>query len=160
MMKGEATAFTPQERLFHLRPVFTMRHRPRSGLLEMAPWVDVLLLLLMIFIAQTAVLRKPGVAISLPSVAPNTAVPYTAQVLTAMTDGMFFFADQRLDEGALTALLRDAAARDSGGTLLIEADSALSHQSVMRIYALAVEAGWKNVVLATRADDPVEQVDP
>lgn len=159
-MSSPVVESSPRDRLFHLRPVFTMRYKARSGLLEIAPWADVFMLLLMIFIAHTAVLRKPGVSINLPAVSPNTAVPYAAQVLTALEDDVFFFDDRQMDRNGLAVELRESLARDASGTLLIEADTRLSYQSVMRVYTLAVEAGWKNIVLATRTDDPAGQGSP
>lgn len=160
MSTPDVSAEAARDALFHLRPVFRMRSQPRSGLIEIAPWVDVVLLLVLVFIAHTAVIRKPGIKISMPAALATAAVPYDARVLTALRDGTFFFADQRMDQGQLADFLREGAEQDRSATLLIEADDELSHQAVMNIYNLAVESGWATIVLATRADSAPGRVSP
>lgn len=154
---NHTVSVNPREKLFHLRPVFRMRERNGGGLLEFAPWVDVVMLSLMIFISATALVRKPGVELVLPEAAPNIGARYDARVLTAMPDGSFYFDDQRLARAGLAAALSASARHHQELGLIIEADAALPHQAVMDVYALAVKSGWTKITMATRPESIINQ---
>lgn len=139
-----------RDRLFHLRRQFRPLQRSAGGLLETAPWIDVVLLLLLFVITQSATLKKPGLQVNLPEARAATGARYDARVLTIPQDGVYFFADERVSWAALGDRLREAAEASPGGELVIEADESLSHGSLTGIYNLAVDTGWKRVVLATR----------
>jgi len=141
-----------QERLFHLSRQFRPRQRAAGGLLEIAPWIDVVLVMLLFFITQSATLKKPGLQVDLPYARPNTGARYDAHVLTVPQDGVFFFADQRVPWAMLGDRLRETVEREPGAELILEADASLSHRTLIGIYNLAVDAGWKHIVLATRMD--------
>lgn len=139
-----------KEQLFHLRPTFRMRYRPVGGLLEVAPWINAVLLLMMFFMAMSGTMKKPGLMIELPVAASNAGARYDASMLSITRDGRYFFDDERMGREQLAYRLRDAARARPGGELIIEADSALSHQEAMDMFNIASEAGWKKILVATR----------
>jgi len=144
-----------KNRLFHLRSHFRPTQRSAGGLLETAPWVDVVLLFLLFVITQSATLKKPGLQVNLPVANSTAGARYDAQVLTIPREGVFFFDDERVSWAELTERLRKAAEQSPGLELIIEADESLSHKTLTRIYNIAVDAGWKQVVLATRMETPL-----
>jgi biopolymer transport protein ExbD len=139
-----------RERLFHLKPVFRPRYRVASGLLDVAPWIDTVLLSLVFFIAASATLKKPGLSLNLPTARAASGARYDAHVLSVPADGVYYFADQRVGWLLLGDHLREAATANPDAELVIEADGALSHERVTGLYDLAVDAGWKSIVMATR----------
>ena len=88
-----------RERLFHLKPVFRPRYRVASGLLDVAPWIDTVLLALVFFIAASATLKKPGLSLNLPTARATSGARYEAHVLSVPADGVYYFAmcNQRMD---------------------------------------------------------------
>jgi len=141
-----------KDRLFHLRSHFRPIQRTAGGLLETAPWVDVVLLVMLFVITQSATLKKPGLQVNLPTASAATGARYDAQVLTIPKEGVFFFDDERVSWAELTERLRMAAEQSPGLELIIEADESLSHKTLTGIYNIAVNAGWKQIVLATRME--------
>ncbi len=145
-------AYAIRERLFHLRPVFRQRQPLAGGLLDTTPWVDVILLIVLVFIVQTATLKKPGLQVDLPVAPPSAGARYDAHVLTVPREGVFYFGDERVTWVVLADRLRGAAAAVPNPELIIEADSAVSHGAMTMLYTLAVDAGWTKVVVATRLE--------
>lgn len=148
-MKPSSTII--RDRLFHLRPVFRSRYAMAASLLEVAPWVDVVMLFILMLITATATLKKPGLMVDLPVAAATSGARYDAHVLTVPREDVFFFADQRVGRMVLEDRLREVAAREPGAELIIEADRTIAHGVVTELYNLAAAAGWSRIVLATRA---------
>lgn len=141
-----------RSQLFHLRPEFPERPKTQAGLLEVAPWVDVILLLMLVVLAVSVSIQKPGLVVNLPSVPVASGARYDAYVLTVPREGVFYFDDERVSPAILSDRLRAVAATDSGRELIIEADGTISHRALGEIYNLAADAGWPRIVLATRID--------
>lgn len=140
-----------QERLFHLRPLFRTRQSLAGGFMDVAPWVDVVLLFILVFIIQSATLKKPGLQVQLPETRIAGTASYDARVLTVVREGVYFFDDERVSWVALADRLRAAVASPET-ELIIEADGATTHRALTDLYNLAVDAGWKKIVLATRVE--------
>jgi len=143
---------TTRDRLFHLRRNFRPQLRGAGGLLEATPWVDVVLLLILFILMQSATLKKPGLHVNLPSAVVTSGARYDAFVLTVPQEGVYYFSDERLPWVILSERLRQAAVDHPGKELIIEADEMLTYGSLTAIYNLAIESGWKDVFLATRLD--------
>jgi biopolymer transport protein ExbD len=141
-----------RSQLFHLRPEFPERPKRSAGLLEVAPWLDVMMLLILLLLSFSLVIKKPGLVVNLPSVPAASGARYDAYVLTVPREGVFFFDDARVSPAILADRLRAVAMDAPGRELVIEADGAISHRAVSEIYNLAAAAGWSRIVLATRID--------
>jgi len=148
------TASTVRDNLFHLKRQFRATRRPSGTFLETAPWVDVVLLIVFFMITQSATLKKPGLQVDLPVARVASGARYDAHVLTVPQEGVYFFADEKVHWAALADRLRETANKNPDSELIIEADGAVTHKSLTGIYNLAVDAGWKKIVLATRIDTP------
>ncbi|HEY8241162.1 MAG TPA: biopolymer transporter ExbD [Kiritimatiellia bacterium] len=131
--------------------------RPVRGLLDVAPWVNIALLMLMFFTAQSSFVLRPGIAVDLPAAPMTDGAGYRSQVVTLGRNNMVFFNDERTTLDGLAPRLADAARRDPDATLVVEADERVEHVSLIRLYNMAQAAGFPRVVLATRLPDrPVE----
>lgn len=149
-----------RERLFHLQPVFPLRNRARGGLLEIAPWIDVVLLFVLVMITLSGTIRKPGLVVDLPVARSGAGARYDAFVLTAPGEEVFFFNDQKVKPAVLPDRLRETARRHPGAELIIEADRRLTHGAITELYDLAVAAGWSRVVMATRLESTASPAAP
>ena len=129
---------------------FKGRYRRAVGPIEVAALLNVVLLVGMFHFASAQFVLQPGVRVRLPETPFLDGTPYGARVLTLSQEGMLFFNDEQMTvEGLGTALAQPAG--DAGGSaLLIEADEGTTYGRLMEIYALAVKAGIREVVLATR----------
>ena len=130
-----------------VRRRFTGRYRRSVGPIDVVALLNVILLLGMVLFASERFVLQPGVRVRLPE-APflDGALPGT-RVLTISQEGMLFFQDERMAPDALESAL----ARTRGDEpLLIEADEGTDYGTLIRIYGMAVRAGIREVVLATR----------
>ena len=64
---------------------------------------------------------------------------------------MYFFNDERMTLDGLAGALARTVRDDPGRALLVEADGRIAHQSLVEVYNLAVAAGIRHVLLATRS---------
>lgn len=137
-------------RLFHLRRRYLAQAPRVRGLLQVAPWVNVILLVLLFFILNSAYVLQPGVAIDLPTSPATGGARFGSLIVTVAKDDLLFYDDERITlDGLATVLARDAL-KDPERTLIIEADGQVDHATLVTIYDQATAAGLRRVVLATR----------
>lgn len=148
------TVSTVRDKLFYLRRQFRSSRRSPSALLDTIPWINLVLLIIFFIITQSATLKKPGLQVDLPVARATSGARYDAHVLTVPQEGVYYFADERVRWAALADRLRETARQNPDAELIIEADGSLTHKALTGIYNLAVDSGWKKVVLATRIDAP------
>lgn len=139
------------ERLFHFRRRFHASQRRTRGLLVSAAWVNVILLMLLFFITQSAFVVQPGVVVELPASTSHGHARFGDLVVAIPQEGMFFFNDERMTEDRLAHAMGAAARENPERALIVEADQRIAHQTLMDVYNMAVSAGLRQVLLATRS---------
>lgn len=131
--------------------IFPRRQRA-SGLastVELAPLIDVVLLLLIFFMVSTTFLRREALTVTLPSAASGRAAAPTEAVEVRISPGGEYLVDGQLTAAeALRPALAQRAGR--GWPLRIVADRDVRHQAVVRALDAAASAGFADVRLATR----------
>lgn len=138
------------DRLFYLRRKFPSKVRPVRGLLEVAPWVDVVLLIVLFFIVNSAFVIRPGITMELPASPMMDGARYDAMVVTVTQDNMVFFNDEKTSLDGLGPKLEEAARKRPDAALVIEADARVQNRTLVNIYNMAAAAGLRQVTLATR----------
>lgn len=138
--------------MFVFRRHFEATSRAPRGFLPAAPWVNVLLLFVLVLIYQSANVLRPGVRLELPASPFVDGIRPDALVLTVPQEGMFFFQDERLSLDGLSLALDRAARANSATALVVEADGRISHTTLMHIYNMARAAGIREIVLASRLE--------
>jgi biopolymer transport protein ExbD len=125
--------------------------------INMTPMVDVVLCLLVFFMAATRlydwdesqfVVRVPEVT----DAAPLTSAPEDL-TLSVVGPGRVAVGATVLSLEALTRLLREARARYADQGVLVRGDAALSYQDVADVLAACEAAGIRNVRLPVRPRD-------
>ncbi len=117
--------------------------------INMTPLVDVMLVLLIIFIITVPVM-KHAVNIDLPRVTnqPQDSRPETMR-LTVDATGAYFWNEQRVEDSALPALLKESAAKNPQPDLHIRGDKAVRYERVAEVMAAAQQAGLKRIGFIT-----------
>ncbi len=122
--------------------------------INMTPMVDVVLCLLVFFMAATRLydwdegefpVRVPEVS----DAAPLTQAPDDL-TLTVLAPNKVALADRTLDLGALTAALLDARRRYADQGVLIRGDAKLAYQDLADVLSACNAAGIRNVRLPVR----------
>ena len=121
-----------------------------------APWVTLLLLLVMIYLLSNTLTRAEGTLFDLSSdsLGDAEAAEMVATVLPMARETLVFFDDARYsleDASSLAALgehLSERAAQSERKTLLVLLDRRIASGEMMRIAARARESGVRQVLIA------------
>jgi len=147
----------------HYRP----ENRLGSGLVSAAPWVNFALLVALYLYLLAPNVLQPGVAVQLPQTSftdgrhygHNIAVLSLPVAGRADRDELFFFDDQRYlgrepsEMDGLRVSLATAFAQKPNLPLVIEADRMVRHETIVKLFEMASEAGFHEVNLATRPSE-------
>lgn len=152
------TGQTITERLSYLRRKYRASQRVFKGPLDVVPLVNVVLLFMLFFILQSPFVMQPGITVNLPTASFASGVPYGAMVVMISQEGMVFFNDERTTMEGLSAAFSQSVYDHPDVSLVIEADGRVQHSALVHIYNMAMAAGIKNVVLATRVSAPGKSV--
>ncbi|HZU90716.1 MAG TPA: ExbD/TolR family protein [Stellaceae bacterium] len=123
--------------------------------INVTPMVDVMLVLLVIFMA-TAPLLSVAVPLDLPkSQAARLTEPKKPLVLSLDRNGNTFLGDERIADDALAARLAALAAEDPSRIVYVRGDRAITYNRLMGVLGLVSHAGFTRVsLLAEPAGKP------
>jgi len=141
-----------------------MRKRRLMGEINVVPYIDVMLVLLIIFMI-TAPLLTQGISVDLPQAASEVLPPELMQdneplVLSINQSGQLFLnigGDEETPIDEQTVLNRTAAVlrRNAQTPVLVKADQAVSYGRVVTAMVILQQAGAEKVGFIT---DPLESV--
>ena len=121
--------------------------------INVTPFVDVMLVLLIIFMV-TAPLLVSGVPVELPQTRAN-ALDQTPDQVTISIDstGSIYIDDRKIESGALFASLKEIDADKSRNNLVIvlRADRSLQYARVMSVMGELNRAGLNSISLVTNS---------
>lgn len=134
------------------------RSRRRAGIeANLTPLIDVVFLLLIFFMVSTTFTHENQLRIELPEAEGEASESLTRLDLYIMRDGSYSLNGQGLvdrDIATLMAALEQGARGDLEQPLVISADAATTHESVVRAMDAAGRVGLTRVRLASQ--QPVE----
>lgn len=127
------------------------RHRPMSQI-NVVPYIDVMLVLLVIFMV-TAPLLQTGVEVELPEVAarPLEAQEQAAEPVVVNVDrqGRFFLGSARVEDAALGEKVRALLAERGQAQAYVRADHRVDYGRVMQAMVILQESGVEKIGLIT-----------
>ena len=117
--------------------------------INMTPFVDVMLVLLIIFIITVPVM-KHAVNVDLPRASSERELvkPETVR-LSVQADGTYYWNESRVTDEALPALLQTEAAKNPQPDLHIRGDKAVRYERVAQALAAAQQAGIRKIGFIT-----------
>jgi len=147
------------------------RSRLNPELVAAAPWISLILLVLLFLMLDYRQVIQPGMVIELPR-APFSGGTFNRMAMVvraepSATDDSWveriFFEDspflsssaEQMDK--LAIILRSSAARYPGESLVIFADARVTHGTLMRVCQIAEKAGIRTVNFAT--SDPAKEAE-
>lgn len=133
------------------------RGRSRRAMAEInvTPFVDVMLVLLIIFMVSAPLLTV-GVPVNLPKTAAK-ALPTDQEeplTLTLTNDGKLMIQDSETERDGLVIKLRAIAAERSTDRVYLRADGANPYADVVQIMGALNAAGFTDIALVTDAGGP------
>ena len=148
-----------------LRTRYSPKSRIGQGLVSAAPWINVLLLIVLFALIESRLALQPGVVVDLPRAPFHEGTPASGPVAVILSvsgiqpgtrENVVFFDDERflMSNARQMENLKKAMAermrRQSDATLIIQSDRRVPHGSVVAIVNLAMDAGALRVNMATR----------
>lgn len=134
--------------------------RGRTGLAPMAeinvtPFVDVMLVLLIIFMVAAPLLTV-GVPLELPRTAAEavTAEPEEPLTLSLPSEGPMVLMTTEVPAGELIPRLRAVASERQSSRIYLRADGAVAYARVMEVMGALNAAGFRDIVLVTDSGGP------
>ena len=139
------------------------RNRGLISDINVVPYIDVMLVLLVIFMI-TAPLLSQGIVINLPDVPadPLDAALSDPLVLSVDSEGRFHLnfggdAETALDERSIVERASAAVRRNADVPMFVRGDEGAAHGRVMHGFALLKQAGADQIVLVTELPDVVQR---
>ncbi len=125
------------------------RRNPPMSEINVTPFVDVMLVLLIIFMV-TAPLLVPGVPVNLPD-SEARALPEDTKPIEVTIDqnGALFIGDTAIDEKELIVRLKAITGNRTDAQIYIRGDSSNSYGRVMEVLGAINAAGFRQVALIT-----------
>ncbi|MDP2063678.1 MAG: ExbD/TolR family protein [Phaeovulum sp.] len=132
-------------------------HRRHAAMSEInvTPFVDVMLVLLIIFMVAAPLLTV-GVPLELPKTAAR-AVPAEQEeplTISLTLDGQIMVMNTPVPDAELIGRLRAVAAERVSDKLFLRADGAIPYERVVQVMGALNNAGYSNIVLVTDAGGP------
>lgn len=123
--------------------------------INLIPFIDVLLVVLIFLMLSTTYSRFTELQLTLPTADVEQQRDRPREVLVAVTaEGNYVIGKQALADRSVDTLaagLRDAAKAGSDSVVIINADAAAPHQSVITVMEAARRAQLSQITFATQA---------
>ncbi len=130
------------------------RAKPMSEI-NVTPFVDVMLVLLIIFMVAAPLLTV-GVPVELPKTAAN-ALPQEQEeplTITVQVDGTLSIQNTPVAAGELVPKLQAIAAERDGNKVFLRADGAVPYEQVVQVMGALNAGGFANIGLVTETGGP------
>ena len=130
------------------------RNLPMSEI-NVTPFVDVMLVLLIIFMVAAPLLTV-GVPLELPRTAAEAVAQEPEEPLTISipAEGPLVLMTSEVPEGELVSRLRAVAAERTSSRVYLRADGNVAYARVMQVMGALNAAGYSDIVLVTDAGGP------
>jgi biopolymer transport protein TolR len=129
-------------------------HRPMAEI-NVTPFVDVMLVLLIIFMVAAPLLTV-GVPVELPETAAEALPEEDEEPLTVTLDaaGAVFVQEQEVERARLVTLLQAIAAERTSKKIFLRADGALPYAQIVEVMGALNAGGFRDIGLVTDGGGP------
>ena len=131
------------------------RPQPEEPEINLIPFIDVLLVILIFLMLSTTYSKFTELQISLPVADADRARDRPNEIIVAVSADGRFSVDRKPVDGrsveALTAAVVAAAGGSTDKILIISADATAAHQSVINVMDAARRAGLTKLTFATQS---------
>ncbi len=133
---------------------FRKRHQPEEPEINLIPFIDVLLVVLIFLMLTTTYSRLTELKVNLPSANAKAADARPKELVVVVTADGRYLVNQRPVDGRSVALLAAGLAAQAGAqrdtVVVINADASASHQSVINVMDAARRVGLTQLTFATQ----------
>jgi biopolymer transport protein TolR len=127
------------------------RSRKLVSDINIVPFTDVLLVLLVIFMVTTPLIVQGQIQVKLPKASATSSASVRPLVVTLNAQGRVFLVDQEVNLQDLQSLLAPLLKERNDKQVIINADRAVLHGRVVAVMDIAKQAGAERLAIATEA---------
>jgi biopolymer transport protein ExbD len=127
--------------------------RKRRVAINITSLIDVLFLLLIFFMVSSTFLEQPGMKLELPSARSAEAARLEKLVLYIGATEEIVFNDRAVGIDSLEIVMADAVPEAEDKTLVLKADKAVPHGTVVRVMDIARRVGLERLVVGTAIEE-------
>lgn len=128
------------------------RKTKKSLILNLTSLIDVLFLLLIFFMISTTFLSQPAIKLELPEAKHADTVRQTPLVIYVDPVGRIYLNDEPMEPALLGEALRLRLQDDAEKSVVLRADSRVSHGSVVQVLDIIKGSGVRKLVVSTRPE--------
>jgi len=118
-----------------------------KGILDIAPLIDVIFLLLIFFMLTSSFIFQPGIKINLPKALTSEVIQRENLIIVITDDNALYINERPVDTEELSSRLK-IAARESK-PILIKADRKVSLGKIVEVWDLCRREGVQKINIAT-----------
>lgn len=128
------------------------RTRKRSVIINLTSLIDVLFLLLIFFMVSTTFVSQPAISLQLPTAVHSEAERQAPIVVHVDENGRVYLNDEPIELALLEQELISRLADQIEKSVVLKADSRVSHGVVIHVLDLIKGAGVRKLVVATEPE--------
>jgi biopolymer transport protein ExbD len=115
--------------------------------INIVPFVDIILVVLIIFMVTTPFIMKPSINVNLPKAGSGEDTTPSELTISITADGKVALNGKMSDEAAITAYAKDLATRKPEVQAIISADREVTHGRVVGIIDAVKSGGVKKFAI-------------
>ena len=123
------------------------RKTAQTGAVDVTPLLDIVFQLLLFFILTSALLQ-PNIELDLPDSKQESETAEADLIISADKEGRLYFNEKTVLLDEVEPLLRDFAAQNNSGLVVLRIDKAVPYGNFFPILDASSSAGIKNLHLA------------
>ena len=109
--------------------------------INVTPFVDIILVVLIIFMVTTPIIMKPSINVNLPKAASGEDTTPSKLNITITAEGQVMLNGETSDETNLETFVKDIVSKNPNAQALIAADKDVPHGKVITIIDIVKSAG-------------------
>jgi len=118
------------------------------GRLDIAPLIDVVLLLLIFFMLTSSFITPAGLRVDLPESSVTEPQEKDNLVVVVSEEGELYLDDELISWGNFRVRLASNQSAGQDRVLILKADKETRHGMVVRVMSVARELGWNRMAIA------------
>jgi biopolymer transport protein ExbD len=115
--------------------------------INIVPFVDIILVVLIIFMVTTPFIMKPSINVNLPKAGSGEDTTPSELTITIAVDGRLLLNGKATTEAAITAYSKDMATKKPDVQAIISADKEVTHGRVVSIIDAVKSGGVKKFAI-------------
>jgi len=128
------------------------RRRRAEIAIDITALVDIVFQLIIFFVLTTTFVTNPGIEVDLPRAKAHEIKHTSEELVVALTAaGQTVVHGKNVDRDQLEHAFQEAAQRDKGVTVILQADQDVAHGRVVEVMDLAKASGLERLAIATEA---------